>query len=152
MTDPFLDPIPDVSHVDDVTDPYPDVSPPYEPAPYDVLTDPDNTQSDFRAGQPHWHLTAEHNAVDTNANGLSDSVETQMGLDPTSDNGPASDILGLTGIDSDLDGWPDDIEVSLGTDPTGPDDFPMLVESHHFPEGSEQNLSGTYDVPLPPVP
>lgn len=105
---------------------------------------------------PHLHLLRHSEAHDSNGDGISDAASKDLGLDPYAHNPHSSvhvdwhDASGHLhhshGKDSDGDGWPDDIERMIGTDPHNAASHPSLVEAHHYPAGSDENLPGTMDV------
>ncbi len=104
----------------------------------------------------HLHLLRHSNAVDSNSDGISDAASTDLRIDPFSgDTLPNIDLdwRDASGqvhhdhsVDSDGDGWSDGLECLVGTDPYNAASHPSLVEAHHFPAGSDENLSGTIDV------
>lgn len=105
---------------------------------------------------PHLHLERHSEAADSNGDGISDAVSKDLGLDPFDTNAHHTVDLGwhdsngrlhhTNGRDSDHDGWPDDLERLAGTDSRDAASHPSLVEAHHFPAGSDENLPGTADV------
>ena len=104
----------------------------------------------------HLHLLRHSNAVDSNSDGISDAASTDLRIDPFSGDTPPNmnldwrDASGQVhhdhSIDSDGDGWSDGLERLVGTNPYDAASHPSLVEAHHFPAGSDENLPGTIDV------
>lgn len=104
----------------------------------------------------HLHLLRHSTAVDSNSDGISDAASTDLHIDPF--NGNIHPTVNLDwrdasgqvhhdhSIDSDGDGWSDGLERLVGTDPYNAASHPSLVEAHHFPAGSDENLPGTVDV------
>ena len=108
---------------------------------------------------PHLHLVDESDALDLDGDSFSDAAEIHLGTDP-SDPGshPTVDASWLTpsdpGVidrDTDLDGYSDRIEALMSTDPDLPASHPEVVEAHHFPAGSDTNLTNTVDLFPPPM-
>jgi hypothetical protein len=106
--------------------------------------------------EAHLHLVNHSQAQDSNGDGISDAVSNVLGVDSYAggvhhttnlDWQDASGHLHHShGPDSDHDGWTNDLERLVGTDPNNPASHPSLVEAHHFPAGSDENLPGTIDV------
>ena len=107
-------------------------------------------------GQAHLHLLRHSEAHDSNGDGVSDAASKDLGVGAVGgsthhavsvDWHDASGHLHHShGKDSDGDGWTDDVEQLAGTNPYDATSHPSLVEAHHFPEGSGENLPGTMDV------
>ena len=106
------------------------------------------------AHTPHLHLLRHSEAQDSNGDGLSDAASKDLGIDAyaTGAHRPirvdwhdaAGHLHHSHGKDSD--GWADDLERLSGTNPYSATSHPSLVEAHHFPAGSEENLPGTVDI------
>lgn len=131
-------------------------------------SDQDNHQNDLDTHDPrlwqdasgldhdlHLHLLKHSEAHDSNGDGVSDAASKDMGIDPSSEYHQAVSVTwrdahghlhNNQGKDSDGDGWSDDIERVMGTDLYDAGSHPTLVEAHHFPAGSDENLPGTIDV------
>ena len=106
--------------------------------------------------EPHLHLLRHSEAHDANGDGVSDAASRNLGINAVG--GSTHQVVSLDwhdasghlhhshGKDSDGDGWTDDVERLAGTNPHDPNSHPSLVEAHHFPAGSGENLPGTIDV------
>lgn len=106
--------------------------------------------------QAHLHLLRHSEAHDSNGDGVSDAASRDLGIGSV--DGGAHQSVSLDwhdagshlhhshSKDSDGDGWTDDVEQLAGTDPYNAASHPFLVEAHHFPAGSGENLPGTVDV------
>ena len=106
--------------------------------------------------QAHLHLLRHSEAHDSNGDGVSDAASKDMGIGSIGEG--THHIVSLDwhdtnghlhhshGKDSDGDGWPDDLEQLAGTNPYDAASHPSLVEAHHFPTGTDENLPGTIDV------
>lgn len=104
----------------------------------------------------HLHLRQHSDAQDSNGDGVSDAASRDLGLDPYSVHGhhnfdvnwqdAGGHLHTNHGRDSDGDGWSDHLESAIGTDPHNSSNHPSLVEARHYPEGSDENLPGTYDA------
>ncbi len=98
-------------------------------------------------GTDHAHMRPSSEAIDTDDDGISNAVELRLGTDPLdARNHPL--IGGGEGDHADADGdiFPDSVELAIGTDPMSGASHPIVVEAHHFPAGSEQNLPDTIDL------
>lgn len=99
----------------------------------------------------HLHLLDDSQALDADGDGFSDAVERDLGtdwLDPLDHPYVDIDVYHPLHFDADGDGFSDAVENLMDTDPLDPFSHPDVVEAHHFPAGSNINLSGTFDVQL----
>ena len=105
---------------------------------------------------PRLHMARHSEAIDSNHDGVSDAASRDLGLDPDAVHAHQPfqvdyvDRFGRAhhggGRDSDGDGFADALERAVGTDPHDASSHPTIVEAHHFPAGSDENLPGTIDV------
>lgn len=109
-----------------------------------------------RDSQAHLHLLRHSEAHDSNGDGVSDAASRDLGIGAIGEG--THHVVSLDwhdanghlhhshGKDSDGDGWTDDLEQLAGTNPYDATSHPSLVEAHHFPTGTGENLPGTIDV------
>jgi hypothetical protein len=102
------------------------------------------------------HMLHHSEAQDSNHDGVSDAASGDLGIDPFAPHSHETFHMDYVdreghihrpgGRDSDGDGFTDDVERAMGTDPYDASSHPSIVEAHHFPAGSDDNLPGTLDV------